>query len=152
MTDAQLAIADFLSELGYAPVRQKVKDEIYAWKDRRSGRVIAKMGTRGGAPYVGIKFFGVPEPPTRYRDALLAEIEARNGQYCGPIRHPERKAYCGNCATCTGGGLGYFCVRTDGTEVVRCGAYPIPIADFTEADVREATEVLREQHTYFLTL
>lgn len=152
MTAAQREIADFLEALGYAPARQRVRDEMAAWKDRASGRVIAKMGTRKGEAYVAVKFFGVKNPPARFRAALLREVEARNGQYCGPVRHPERRAYCGSCASCTGGGLGYFCVRADGAEVVRCGAYPVPIPDFSEADVRETIEVLRAQHAYFLTL
>ncbi len=152
MTAAQREIADLLEELGYAPVRQRVHGELWAWKDRANGRVIAKMGTRKGEASVAVKFFGVKNPPARFRTALLREIEARNGQYCKPVRHPERKAYCGSCPACTGGGLGYFCVRADGTEVVRCGAYPIPIPNFSEADVRETIEVLRAQHAYFLTL
>ncbi len=152
MTPAQRAVADFLESLGYAPVRQKVRDEMFAWKHRGSGRVIAKMGARGGIPYVAVKFFGVPDPPARYRDALLREIEARKGQYAGPVRHPDRKAYCGFCPACTGGGLGYFCVRSDGTEILRCGAYPVPIPDFSDADVPEAIDVLRAQHAYFQTL
>lgn len=149
MTAAQRAIADFLESLGYAPARQRVKDEMWAWKDRTSGRVIAKMGTRKGEPYTAVKFFGVADPPARFREALFAEVEARNGQYCAPVRYPDRRAFCGRCPACTGGGLGYFCVRADGTEVVRCGAYPIPIPGFAEADVAEAVEVLREQHAYF---
>jgi hypothetical protein len=152
VTAAQWEVARFLEALGYAPARQKVQDEMYAWKDKKSGRVIAKMGMRKNAPYVAFKFFGVPDPPARYRDALLREIEARAGQYAGPVRHPARKAYCGYCPSCTGGGLGYFCVLPNGSEVLRCGAYPISIPDFAEADVREAIEVLRAQHAYFLTL
>ena len=152
MTPGQRAIVDFLEGLGYAPARLKVKDEMWAWKDKKGGRVIAKMGTRGNEPYVAVKFFGVADPPARCRDALLAEVEARNGQYCAPVAYPDRKAFCGRCPACTGGGLGYFCTRADGTEAVRCGAYPIPIPGFSEADVPQIIEVLEAQHAYFLTL
>ncbi len=152
MTAAQQSIADLLQSLGYTPTRQNVRDEIYAWKDRKTGRIIAKTGMRSGTPFRAIKFFGVTDPPARLQAALFSEIEARNGQYCRPVRDLMRKAFCGSCTSCTGGGLGYFCVRRDGTEVVRCGAYPITIPDFSDADVPELIAVLRTQHAYFSSL
>lgn len=149
---AYRALARHMEGLGYRPRKQGVKEFTLSYAHAGSGRVLAKLGVRKGAPYCAVKFFGMKDAPGRLRDALLDEIEARKGQYTGPIRNVSDKARCDFCPACTGGGLGYFCVCRDGTEVLRCGAYPIPIPYFGEGDLNELRAALTAQHEYFEAL
>lgn len=147
-------LADFLSEQGYIPQRQKVKGYVLSFKHHENRKVIAKLGITGSqdSPYFKMKFFACRDVRQKYTEALRREIESHNGQYCGPIRHPQEKNRCGSCKECTGGGLGYYYAYPDGREVLRCGAYPILIPDITPADMPEIKAMLMQQHNYFLSI
>jgi len=147
-------IMDFLTQLGYVPEKQRVKGYVLSFRHIQNGRVIAKIGTRGSKQKatISLKFFGCKTVPLKYSDALRAEIESHNGQYCGPLRDNVIKNRCGFCKQCTGGGVAYYYAYPDGREILRCGAYPILIPDLTLNDIDDMKKVLMEQHEYFLTI
>jgi len=145
-------IAYFLAELGYAPEKQRTKDFMLSFRHKQSGKVIAKAGVRKGKGIFSAKFFGCTDVPPRYAAALESEIHSRNGQYCGPLRSQTQKNQCNTCASCTGGKIGYVYSYPDGHEVLRCGAYPIPIPGITQEDASGLKSLLTEQHGYFLSL
>ncbi len=102
---------------------------------------------------MSIKFYGVKIVPPRYIDALRQALDASNGQYGTSSCSAIEKNRCNRCgAVCTGGGLGYYYQYPDGTEVLRCGAYPIAIPVMTREDVEEMKKVIMEQHEYFLSI
>ena len=149
-------IARHLYELGYAIQRQKVKDFVISFKHSENGKVIAKMGFRNKKGFFSLRFFACASVPEKYINALCADIISQNEQYSGvknlnPVNMITNK--CGYCEDiCSGGGLGYYCKLPDGRTVTRCGAYPVVIPEFGEADISEMMEVIREQHDYFLSI
>ena len=149
-------IALYLCDLGYVPQKQKVKDFILSFKHSMNGKVIAKMGIRKQNGFVSLRFFACENVPEKYMDALLRDLESREGQYSAPLRaNPVNMMTnrCGHCGSvCTGGGLGYCCKYPDGREVPRCGAYPIIIPDVKVTDIDEMKQVIFEQHQYFLSI
>lgn len=145
------ALARYLEELGYHPKRQGAIGFTLSYA-HKNGKVLAKMGVKNGNVFCAVKFFGVKDAPQKYQDALRHEIESRGRQYCAPVRNADHKARCDRCPACTGGGLGYFCILADGTEMLRCGAYPIPIPAVTRDDLDGLKALLRAQHEYFMSL
>ena len=145
-------ITNYLIELGYIPQKQNVKNFILAFKHKENGKVIAKVGARKREGFVSIKFFACKNVPDKYVSALRSEIESHNGQYCGPVRSDIVKNACGQCNSCTGGGIGYYYVYPDGKEVLRCGAYPILIPGISLDDMVEMKRLILEQHYYFLSI
>ena len=150
-------IALYLCELGYIPQKQKVRDFVLSFKHNTNGKVIAKMGIRKQNGFVSIRFFACKNVPGKYMDALRKDIGERKGQYSAPLQpvNPldmitNKCGYCGSI--CSGGGLGYCYKHSDGTEVPRCGAYPVIIPDVNEDDVDEMKQVIREQHDYFISI
>lgn len=146
-------LMNYISELGYLPQKQAVKDFMLSFKRRR--QVIAKVSARHGGEF-RVKFFACENPPQKYREALRNDIEAQNEQYWGTM-NPNRPAHlknkCDGCGTaCTGGNMGYYWKFEDGREIFRCGAYPILIPNITVDDVPEAKRLLTEQDRYFKTL
>lgn len=153
-----LPVVSYLIELGYVPEKRSVRDFSLAFKHKISKRVMARMdfrrnGLKEPSPILSLKFFGAKTIPPKYTDALGQDLAARRGQYSGPLRSETEKNKCGYCQDkCTGGGRGYYYQYPDGREVLRCGAYPIPIPNLTRDDVEEMKQVILEQHEYFLTI
>lgn len=151
-----LPVAELLIKLGYLPERRKVQGFSLAFKHETNKKVMARFDMRQVKkqtpfPIMSIKFFGVKDVPARYTEALVRELEG--GMHWSKPHSETNKSECPRCKyKCTGGNLGYYHQYPDGTEVVRCGAYPIPIPDLTPADVEEMKDVILKQHEYFLSL
>jgi len=150
------SITDYLSELGYVPQKQQVKDFIISFKHNTNGKVLAKIGISKQIAFISIRFFACKNVSQKYINALHHELVSRNGQYSSPTHVNPIGIItnkCGHCGDiCTGGGLGYYYKYPNGKEVSRCGAYPIIIPDISETDIDEMKAVLFEQHSYFLSL
>lgn len=148
-----MPIAEFLIELGYLPERRKVRGFSLAFKHKDSKKIMARFDMRQikkqtPFPLISIKFFGVKDVPPKYTQALVREME--DGHHEGPPRSQTQKNKCGRCGySCTGGEVGYYHQFPDGKELLRCGAYPIPIYDLTPGDLEEMKEIIRKQHDYF---
>ena len=88
LPDTQKSVLDeilhFITGLGYIPQKQKVSDFVLSLKHGANKKVIAKMGVRKQAGFIGIRFFACKNAPEKYVRALLSDIEARNGQYSSP--------------------------------------------------------------------
>ena len=149
-------IAHYISELGYVPQKQKVKDFILSFKHGNNEKVIGKMGFRKESGFISLRFFACKSVSEKYLNALRADLDARNGQYSGPLRQSPMNMITGKCGycgdICTGGGLGCYYKYADGREIQRCGAYPIVIPDVGETDMDEMKKVILEQHNYFLSI
>lgn len=151
-----LPVADYLIRLGYLPEKRRVQGFSLAFKHETSKKLIARFDMRQikrqtPFPLLSVKFFGVREVPAKYTQALVRELAS--GMYQGSPLSKTNKNEClrHECA-CTGGRLGYYHQYPDGTEVLRCGAYPIPIYDLTPADVEEMKNVIGLQHEYFQSI
>jgi hypothetical protein len=146
-------IMDCLTDLGYLPQKQAVKDFMLSFKSGR--QIIAKICARSGGEF-RVKFFACENPPPKYRGALLQEINRNKNTYWGamdPNRPAHLKNKCDGCGTaCTGGQMGYYWKFEDGREEFRCGAYPILIPNITADDITEVKRLIAEQHRYFQTL
>ena len=149
-------IVCYLTELGYIPQKQNVRDFILSFKHGGNKKVIAKIGIRKQNGFISIRYFACKSVSEKYINALQKEFAPTNEQYISklginPVNTITNKCgYCGDI--CTGGGLGYYFKYPDGKEVSRCGAYPIIIPDVEESDITEMKKVILEQHNYFLSI
>ena len=156
-------IINYLLELGYTPKKNKVQGYSLSFKHKKLNKTIARMGIHGGKipkTFFGIRFFACKSYSQKFYNAIEYEIVSRNGQYCTEKSSDvfldkdslAGKNRCGCCASCTGGGLGYYYKYPGGKEVVRCGAYPIVLPNFDANDIDEVKSLLLEQHYYFLSI
>lgn len=150
--------AEFLSQLGYIPQKQRVSNDTLSFRHSGHGRVIAKMSydAKRQRASLRIKFFACRDVPQRYLQLLRAEYE--EGGYTRSIPPPDLSMLApgaimvgctSECGACTGGRMRYFVRFADGMQVFRCSAYPVPVTGLDEEDLGEMQRLLLEQDAFF---
>jgi hypothetical protein len=134
-----------LTELGYTPYKENVKDFVLSFKNSEVRQTIAKIGIRSGrrkGAFFSIKFYACISPPKKFLNAVAAAMLKANGRYA-----------CCDCGVCGAGAgeRGYHCAYPDGSEFIRCGAYTVEIPGLTLEDAEDFNKLLIEQHAYFST-
>ena len=150
-------IIDYIYELGYISQKQKVKDFVLSFKHNINGKMISKMGIRRQKGFLSIKFFACKNVPEKYIKALG---ENSDDVYTR-LPPPERDRLLPNeimlkctlsCSICTGGKMRYYYQYPNGSEIFRCGAYPVLLPNVTENDIDDVKRLILEQHNYFLSI
>ncbi len=134
-----------LTELGYVPYKESVRDFVLSFKNREVRQTITKIGIKSGREkgvFYRIKFYACESPPLKFLDAVINTVIQSNGQYG-----------CSDCGVCgaTEGKRGYRCQLPNGTEFLRCGAYVVEIPNLAPEDITDFNALLNEQHAYFST-
>jgi len=142
-------IAEYLSEAGYVPKKQKSS---VSFKHDLHNKQIAKMGVntskkRGASPFFALRFSACRGYSKRFDDIVGAYI----------AKYPARAALCVNAGCDYCGGPAdthvYTYLSPDGKLNKHCGAYAVEIEigiDVSGSDTDEIKKLISEEHEYLM--
>lgn len=133
-------LAEYLSELGYNPKREKSN---LSFKHEAHNKQIAKMKADKNAPHFALRFSACRGLTERF-DGIVAAWMAKN---------PTRAALCpsGGCRYCSGKPETHVYSRGVGGErKTHCGAYALDIPNLTAGDLDEIKKLIDEEHAYLM--
>jgi hypothetical protein len=144
-----LELAEYATNLGYNPVRNKTQDVTIDFRKNKIKKTIMKMevheqkhnGYKYGernVPGLRLRFFASKEYSDIFKNGIKHVIEEYDGKYTGCYG-------CGRCDRTEG----YIYIYPDGRQVYRCGSELISIFDFTEQDIPEIKKLMKSQSDFY---
>ena len=134
-------IAAFLRELGYKPRKLRGGYNFICDAHPKQLAKLASVRTKGADRLTFSLRFSACRAPSERFQKIASDFIAK---------YPTRAARCpeGACGFCAGPPEAHA-YRVAGSSRLLCGAYALPIPDFSESDLEEAKRLILEEDAYW---
>lgn len=143
-------LIDYVMSFQFNPIKNKTQDLTIDFKNNKLKKTIMKIEVfeqphddikykERAVPGLRLKYYATKDYSKIFQDAIKRVIEEFEGKYTG----------CYACGRCKEKPQGYIYAYPNQKKVFRCGSELIPVFDFTEKNIDEIKQLIKNQVEYW---